>query len=120
MAMSCSSVAPDSRQSSLPMRRRGRVPFSKPLLLPNAGVFGSGRIGDSVVVIEAGELSAEVKPWRGFVYVYVEDVDTVFARAIELGAKVLAPVEAKPYQERQGGFLDAAGNTWRVATYKGE
>jgi PhnB protein len=54
------------------------------------------------------------------VYVYVEEVDAVFARAVELGGKVLAPVEDKPYQERQGGFLDAAGNTWWVATYKGK
>ena len=68
------------------------------------------QVGDSVVVIEAGELSAEMKPWQGFVYIYVEDVDAVFARAVELGAKVLARVEDKPYQERQGGFLDAAGN----------
>lgn len=76
------------------------------------------QVGDSVVVIEAGELPDEVKPWQGSVYVYVEDVDAVLARAVERGAKLLAPVEDKPYQERQGGFLDAAGNTWWVATYK--
>ena len=78
------------------------------------------QVGDSVVVIEAGELPDEVKPWQASVYVYVEEVDAVFARAVELGGKVLAPVEDKPYQERQGGFLDAAGNTWWVATYQGK
>ena len=78
------------------------------------------QVGDSVVVIEAGELPAEIKPWQSSVYVYVEEVDAVFARAVQLGAKVLASVEDKPYQERQGGFLDAAGNTWWVATYKGQ
>ena len=62
-------------------------------------------VGDSVVVVEAGELPAEVEPWKSSVYVYVEDVDAVFARAVELGAKVLKPVEDKPYQERQGGSL---------------
>jgi PhnB protein len=77
------------------------------------------QVGDSVVVIEAGEFPAEVKRWQSSVYVYVEEADAVFARAVQLGAKVLAPVEDKPYQERQGGFLDAAGNTWWVATYKG-
>lgn len=75
-------------------------------------------IGDSVLVIEAGELPSDVTPWQGSVYVYVEDVDTVFARALELGAKLLAPLQDKPYRERQGGFLDAAGNTWWVATHK--
>ena len=78
------------------------------------------QVGDSVVVIEAGELPAEIKPWQGSVYVYVEEVDAVFARAVELGARVLSPLEDKLYQERQGGFVDALGNTWWVATYKGK
>ena len=76
------------------------------------------RIGDSALVIEAGELPPDVKPWTCSVYVYVEDVDAVFQRALELGARQIAPVADKPYQERQGGFLDSAGNTWWVATYK--
>lgn len=76
------------------------------------------RIGDSVLVVEAGELPEKIAPWRGSVYVYVEDADAAYARAVTLGAKPLAPVTDKPYHERQGGFLDAAGNTWWVATYK--
>ena len=76
------------------------------------------QIGDSTIVIEAGELPPEVKPWVASVYVYVVDVDAVHARALSLGAKLLAAVEDKPYKERQGGFIDAAGNTWWVATYK--
>jgi len=78
------------------------------------------QIGDSTIVIEAGELPADVKPWSGSVYVYVADVDAVHARALALGARLLAAVEDKPYQERQGGFIDAAGNTWWVATYRGK
>lgn len=76
------------------------------------------QVGDSTLVIEAGDLPQSVKPWRGSVYVYVPDVDAVHARALSLGATLLAAVEDKPYQERQGGFVDAAGNTWWVATYK--
>jgi len=76
------------------------------------------RIGDSTVVVEAGELPPEVKPWTSSIYVYVEDVDAVHSMAVALGAKLLAPIIDKPYQERQGGFIDAAGNTWWVATYK--
>lgn len=76
------------------------------------------QIGDSTVVVEAGELPPDVKPWLGSVYVYVEDVDAVHARALSLGGRQLAAVEDKPYGERQGGFIDAAGNTWWVATYK--
>ena len=76
------------------------------------------QIGDSTLVIEAGDLSPKAKPWTCSVYVYVEDVDAVFQRALKLGARQIAPVENKPYQERQAGFVDAAGNTWWVATYK--
>ena len=76
------------------------------------------RIGDSTLVIEAGDLPSDVKPWTCSVYVYVEDVDAVFQRALQFGARQIAAVEDKPYHERQGGFVDSAGNTWWVATYR--
>lgn len=76
------------------------------------------QIADSVLVIEAGKLPPAISPWVGSLYVYVEDVDAVYARAMSLGAKSLAPPENKPYQERQAGFLDAAGNTWWIATHR--
>jgi PhnB protein len=77
------------------------------------------RIGDSAVIIEAGELPPDVAPWTNSVYVYVEDVDAVYDRALNRGAKSVAAPEDKPYQERSAGFRDASGNTWWVATYKG-
>lgn len=77
------------------------------------------QIGDSFVWVEAGDLPPHVKPWVGSVYVYVEDVDRVHARAIELGAKSISAPEDKPYHERQAGFVDAGGNTWWVSTYLG-
>ena len=43
-------------------------------------------IGDGVVVVEAGELPPEHKPTEASVYVYVEDVDAVYERAVEAGA----------------------------------
>lgn len=76
------------------------------------------QIGDSVVVIEAGELLPDTSPWTCAIYAYVEDVDAVYDRAMNLGARPLSPLKDKPYQERQAGFVDAAGNTWWIATYK--
>lgn len=73
-------------------------------------------VGDSVVVVEAGELPAEVEPWMGTVYVYVPDVDAAYARALELGAESVAEPTDKPYGERQAGFTDAGGNQWWIAT----
>ena len=76
-------------------------------------------VGDSFVCVEAGELPPHVKPWVGSVYVYVEVIDTVYARAIELGAKSVSAPEDKPFKERQAGFVDAGGNTWWVSRYLG-
>jgi PhnB protein len=77
------------------------------------------QIGDSLVWVEAGELLSHVEPWVGSVYVYVKDVDKVYARAIELEAKSISAPEDKPYNERQAGFVDAGGNTWWVSRYLG-
>ena len=50
--------------------------------------------------------------WVGSVYVYVPNVDTVYARAMELGARSISELKDKPYNERQAGFVDVGGNTW--------
>jgi len=76
------------------------------------------RIGDSVIVIEAGDLPAHVSGTRASIYVYVEDVDETYGRALELGATSVAEPEDKPYQERSAGFTDASGNTWWISHYK--
>ena len=75
-------------------------------------------IGDSALVVEAGELPPEHSPTSASVYVYVEDVDTVYRCALEAGAESIAAPEDKPYGERGCGFV-AHGNTWWVATHLG-
>jgi PhnB protein len=77
------------------------------------------QIGDSLVWVEPGELPPHVTPWVGSVYVYVEDPDRAYARAMELGARSIAAPEDKPYSERQAGFVDPGGNTWWVSRYLG-
>jgi PhnB protein len=77
------------------------------------------QVGDSLICVEAGELPPHIKPWVGSVYIYVECVDAVYARAIELGATSISAPEDKPYNERQAGFVDAGGNTWWVSRYIG-
>jgi PhnB protein len=75
------------------------------------------RIGDSVIVIEAGDLPAHVSGTKASIYVYVEDVDVTYARALELGATSVAAPEDKPYQERSAGFTDNSGNIWWISEY---
>ncbi len=49
-------------------------------------------------------------------YVYVENVDDVFTRAIEAGARPLREVEQQFYGDRTGTFEDPFGHRWNVAT----
>ncbi|HEX7054502.1 MAG TPA: VOC family protein [Burkholderiales bacterium] len=76
------------------------------------------QIGDSVLVIEAGERPAGADAFPNAVYVYVEDVDKTYERAMRRGAQSIAAPADKPYQERQAGFRDSAGNTWWISTYQ--
>lgn len=48
-------------------------------------------------------------------YIYVNDVDTMHKRAIELGAKeVFLPADID-YKDRQSGIIDPSGNYWWVS-----
>ena len=78
------------------------------------------QIGDSVIALEAGKLPENVTAWTSSVYVYVENVDATYKKAMQLKAESIAAPVDKPYMERQAGFRDAAGNTWWVGTYHPE
>ena len=68
---------------------------------PEMGIRGPKAVGGTPVTIS----------------VYVEDVDGVFDRAVELGAKALRQVEDQFYGDRSGQFEDPFGHRWSVATH---
>jgi len=70
-------------------------------------------IGDSVIMIsDAGARG----PMGAFLYVYVEDADAVYQRAIDAGAQSLeAPLDT-PYGDRRCMIADRWGNIWQIAT----
>ncbi len=80
-------------------------------------------LGDSVIMLadEHPEIDARGPGSVGgtpvSLHVYVEDVDRVFERAIEAGAKAQRPVEDKFYGDRSGGFEDPFGHRWDVASH---
>jgi PhnB protein len=80
-------------------------------------------VGDSVVMLadENPEVNARSPRSVGgspvSLMVYVEDVDDVFARALEAGAKELRPVEDQFYGDRLGAFEDPFGHVWNVASH---
>lgn len=50
-------------------------------------------------------------------FVYVEDVDDVFNRAVGAGAKVAQPPEDRFYGDRVAMFDDPFGHRWNIATH---
>lgn len=49
---------------------------------------------------------------------YVEDVDSVFKKAIELGATEVCPVHDQFYGDRAGTLQDPFGHIWTIGTHK--
>ena len=50
-------------------------------------------------------------------HVYVEDVDSVFDKALEAGATATSEVEDKFYGDRMGTFTDPFGHRWHIASH---
>lgn len=71
------------------------------------------QIGDSVV--EMGEAHGAYAPMPTMFYVYVPDVDAVYARGLAAGAVSLAPPADQPYGARHAGVRDPFGNQWYLA-----
>ena len=51
-------------------------------------------------------------------YVYTDDVDKVFDRAIEAGGRVIMEVDDMFWGDRMGMLKDPFGHIWMVATHK--
>jgi uncharacterized glyoxalase superfamily protein PhnB len=74
------------------------------------------QIGDSRVMM--GEPMGDFKPMPAMQYLYVEDCDAWFRRAVAAGATpVMEPMDMF-YGDRSGGVQDPAGNMWWLATHK--
>ncbi len=82
------------------------------------------KIGDSRIMLadEFPEMDARGPQSIGgtpvSIMLYVEDVDTVFNRAIAAGAKVKQPVKDQFYGDRSGNLVDPFGHVWTIATHK--
>ena len=83
-------------------------------------------IGDSIVMLadefpEFGALSPQSTGGAGMgLHIYVEDVDTAFARAVKAGANVEMPVSDMFWGDRYGKLQDPFGHKWSIATHKAD
>jgi PhnB protein len=72
-------------------------------------------IGNSRLML--GE-ATQTPPMTGSFYVYVNDADGVFKRAVNAGATSQAPPTDQFWGDRMGTVKDQFGNTWSIATHK--
>jgi hypothetical protein len=72
------------------------------------------RVGDSMLMISDGGGQRDALP--AFLYVYVEDADTTYARAMAAKAESLEVPVDTPYGDRRAMVRDSWGNTWQIAT----
>jgi PhnB protein len=70
-------------------------------------------IGDSLVMV-SGVGPREAMP--AFLYLYVEDTDATYRRALDAGAVSLETPEDLPYGDRRAMVKDPCGNIWQIAT----
>jgi PhnB protein len=81
------------------------------------------RIGDSVVMLadefpEAEAISPNTLGGTTVgLMIYVEDADSVFNKAVSLGAKVKKPMADQFYGDRNGTVQDPWGHKWTIATH---
>jgi PhnB protein len=70
------------------------------------------QIGDSLVML--GQASDQWKALAASLYLWVDDVDATYAKALAAGATSESAPEDKPYGHRNAGVIDGNGITWWI------
>jgi PhnB protein len=73
------------------------------------------RIGNAHM--EMGEANGPYQPMPTMFYLYVEDCDALYRRALKAGATSISEPQDHPYGDRSGGVTDPFGNKWYIATH---
>ncbi len=81
------------------------------------------QIGDSRVFLMdtmpgmSSPLPSPERPSPASVMLYTPDVDSVFKKAVEAGAKPAMPVDDQFWGDRGGAVIDPFGYSWWIATH---
>lgn len=73
------------------------------------------RIGDSMLMV--GDAGAKWAPMPAGIYLYVNDTDSTYRRALAAGATSLMEPADQFYGDRNAGVKDPSGNHWWIATH---
>lgn len=69
-------------------------------------------LGDSMIMVSG---TGARPAFPAFLYVYVDDVDAAYARALASGATPLEEPAATPYGDRRAMVRDPQGNVFQIA-----
>jgi PhnB protein len=81
-------------------------------------------IGDSVIMLADPFPQSTCRPPKELggtsagLFLYVEDVDTVFKQAVDAGASVTQELQDMFWGDRYGKLADPFGHEWQLATHK--
>jgi PhnB protein len=81
------------------------------------------RVGDSVIMLADEHHDMGYRGPRSMggssvsILLYVDDVDTIFDRALSAGATVQRPIANQFYGDRSGKLEDPFGHVWTIATH---
>ena len=79
------------------------------------------RIGDSVVMLAdewpggPTQSPTSLGGTTAALFIYTDDVDTMWQRALDAGAEVVFPLELQFYGEKSGRIRDPFGHTWGLS-----
>ncbi|HUI84840.1 MAG TPA: VOC family protein [Candidatus Binatia bacterium] len=73
------------------------------------------KVGTSMVMLGGAHDQWKARPAN--FYLYVEDCDAAYSKAIAAGAKSLSEPATQFYGDRHGGVTDSQGNNWWIATH---
>lgn len=72
------------------------------------------RIRDAAIMM--GQSSEQFPPMPGMVFLYTEDTDAAYARALKAGAETVMEPADMYYGMRNAGVKDPSGSVWWIAT----
>ena len=72
------------------------------------------RVGNSLIML--GQATDASRARKAAFYIWVPNVDGVYAKALAAGATSESTPEDKPYGHRNAGVIDTSGNTWWIGS----
>jgi PhnB protein len=87
------------------------------ILQPEGGIMHAEvRIGDSVIMVS--EAKGEFKPMPSSIYLYVENADSTYNRALQAGGISMMEPKDEFWGDRHAKVKDPSGNHWSIATHQ--